>query len=98
MTRGTLRVGRLVLAWGLALVMGLGFACTGTAAKDAPLTTKDELKAALGTPGLVIIDVRSAQDWGKSGKKIKGAVREEPKSLDWAKKYGKDQDIVVYCA
>ncbi len=98
MTRSKLTVGRLALAWGLALVLGLGFACTGTAAKDAPLATKDEVNAAMATPGLVIIDVRASSDWEKSDQKIKGAVREDPKSLDWAKKYGKDQDIVLYCA
>lgn len=87
------------LATALALGVGLLLSLPAMAAKDAPLISKEELKGALGKPGLTIIDVRSPEDWTKSDKKIKGAVREDPKaSKDWGKKYAKDADIVVYCA
>ena len=84
----------------LIICLGLLLAPLQTAAaKDAPLIGKDELKSALGKPGLVIIDVRSPKDWAGSAKKIKGAVREEAGKIEvWAKKYAPDQEIVLYCA
>jgi rhodanese-related sulfurtransferase len=66
---------------------------------DVPRMTKDELKAMLGNPDLVIIDVRLGSDWTDSDSKIKGAIREDPKSVkSWAGKYSKDKTIVLYCA
>jgi Rhodanese-like domain len=66
---------------------------------DAPRMTKDELKGMMGNPDLVIIDVRTQQNWAESDLKIKGAVREDPESLDsWANKYPKDKTLVLYCA
>jgi predicted sulfurtransferase len=66
---------------------------------DAPRMTKDELKAMLGNPDLIIIDVRYGRDWTDSDLKIKGAVREDPEAFDsWANKYSKDKTIVFYCA
>ena len=61
--------------------------------------TKEELKAMLGNPDLIIIDVRYGRDWTDSELKIKGAVREDPETFDsWAKKYPKDKTLVFYCA
>ncbi len=66
---------------------------------DAPRMTKDELKAMLGNPDLIIIDVRYGRDWTDSDLKIKGAVREDPEAFDsWANKYPKDKTLVFYCA
>ena len=66
---------------------------------DAPRMTKDELKARLGNPDLLIIDVRYGKDWTDSDSKIKGAIREDPKAFDsWASKYPKDRTLVFYCA
>jgi rhodanese-related sulfurtransferase len=66
---------------------------------EAPRMTKDELKAMLGSPDLVIIDVRIQKNWEESDVKIKGAVREDPEAFDsWAKKYPKDKTLVFYCA
>jgi hypothetical protein len=89
--------GRIVLATALALSVGLLFSFPANAAKEAPLISKEELKADLGKAGLTIIDVRSPKDWAASDKKIKGAVREDSKATeDWSKKYAKDTDIVLY--
>ena len=61
--------------------------------------TKDELKAMIDSPELVIIDVRSGRDWKSSESKIKNAVREEPRKADsWAGKYDKAKTYVLYCA
>jgi hypothetical protein len=66
---------------------------------DAPRMTKDELKGMMGNPDLVIIDVRTQQNWADSDLKIRGAVREDPESLDsWVNKYPKDKTLVLYCA
>ncbi len=66
---------------------------------DAPRMTKDELKARLGSPDLLVIDVRYGKDWTDSDLKIKGAIREDPKAFDsWASKYPKDKTLVFYCA
>jgi rhodanese-related sulfurtransferase len=66
---------------------------------EASLMTKEELKAKLGNPDLLIIDVRYGKDWTDSDLKIKGAIREDPKAFDsWATKYPKDKTLVFYCA
>ncbi|OGP87541.1 MAG: hypothetical protein A2157_02910 [Deltaproteobacteria bacterium RBG_16_47_11] len=66
---------------------------------DVPRMTKDEFKAMLGNPDLVIIDVRAQKDWTDGDSKIKGAIREAPESVkSWAEKYSKDKTIVLYCA
>jgi predicted sulfurtransferase len=59
----------------------------------------EELKAMLGSAGLVILDVRTAADWEMGDTKIKGAIREDPKQIDeWFAKYLKDKTIVLYCS
>jgi len=66
---------------------------------DVPKMTKEELRAMLGSHGLMIIDVRYGKDWTDSDSKIKGAVREEPDDVrSWASKYPKDKTLVLYCA
>lgn len=84
------------MLWVLVTLM----ACTTTRiSKDVPRVSKDELKAALGSPRLILIDVRSENDWKISNEKITGAVRMDPKAVDtWAGTLPKDKDIVLYCA
>ncbi len=61
--------------------------------------SRDELKAMLGNPDLVILDVRSGTDWEKSNAMIRGAVREDPGRVEsWMHTFGKDKKIVLYCA
>jgi rhodanese-related sulfurtransferase len=61
--------------------------------------TTEELKALLGNPDLVVLDVRRDSDWKDSDLKIQGAIREEPDRIkSWAQKYSKDKIIVLYCA
>jgi predicted sulfurtransferase len=68
-------------------------------AGEAPRMEKEQLKANLGNPGFVIIDVRSYTDWLFSKGKIKGAVRENYRNFEeWNAKYPKDKTIVLYCA
>jgi rhodanese-related sulfurtransferase len=61
--------------------------------------TKDELKARLGSPDIIVLDVRTDRDWANSEQKIKGALRENPKAFEqWAAKYPRDKTFVLYCA
>jgi len=72
---------------------------TFSRAADVPRMTKEELKAMLGNPDLIVIDVRTQKDWEKSDLRIAGAVREDPGAVEaWAKKYPKDKTLVFYCA
>ena len=77
-------------------------ACFENVSPDSsvPRMTKEELRAMLDDPNLVVIDVRHAQDWKSSSSKIKGAVREdtEKEVKSWAEKYPKDKTYVFYCA
>lgn len=68
-------------------------------AAEPGLMDKDELKAKLGSPDLVILDVRTGRDWSSSEFMIKGAVRQDPDQLEaWVDSYAKDQTIVLYCS
>ena len=61
--------------------------------------TKEELRAKLGSPGVVIVDMRLGKDWKASEEKIKGAIRVEPEAVEsLAAKYPKDTTLVLYCA
>ena len=89
----------------LPIALALGFARTAPCAERAltadsvPRMTIDELKGRLGNPDLVLIDVRTAQDWEESATKIKGAVREDPHKLaSWLSKYPESKTIVLYCS
>lgn len=81
-------------------VLGVLIACTSMqGANDVPLISKDELKAKLGSPDMVLLDVRAKSDWEASYEKITGAVRMDPQTVDaWAGTLPKDKEIVLYCA
>ena len=88
--------------WLPLLVVLLVVGCMGmgksTSQGDAPRMEKEELKARLGSPNLIIIDVRYGKDWSVSDRKIVGAVREDPQEFDmWKGKYPKAKTLVLYC-
>jgi len=84
------------LTVGVAVVV---LVAAAIAAAGAPKITHEELKAKLGDPDLIIVDVRRAGHWEASDRKIAGAVREDPKDVEgWAKKYPQDKTLVLYCA
>ncbi len=67
--------------------------------EGVPRMTKQALRAVMGNPDVIIIDVRQPGDWANSDLKIKGAVREDPEAVQsWANKYPKDKTLVFYCA
>lgn len=83
----------------ISIFLTIGVMTALATSADAPRMTKEELKALLGQPDLIIIDVRTGSDWTASDLKIKGAVREDPENIEsWANKYAKDKTLVLYCA
>ena len=81
------------------VLVGMGMFVSRVLSADAPRMTKDELKALLGNPDVILLDVRSGSDWKDSDLKIQGAIREEPEQINsWSKKYSKEKIIVLYCA
>jgi len=80
----------------ISFSMAIGW-LTPAFSTEAPRMSKEELKALLSNPDLVIIDVRYGRDWTNSDAKIKGAVREDSDNLkSWANKYSPDKTIVLY--
>ena len=72
---------------------------TTTNAAETPRMSKEELKAMLDSPDLIILDVRVGKDWKASEYKIKGAVRVDARDFgSWANKFPKDKTLVLYCA
>jgi rhodanese-related sulfurtransferase len=83
----------------LVVFVGMGIFVSRILSADAPRITNDELKALLGKPDVILLDVRSGSDWKDSDLKIQGAIREEPKQIkSWSEKYSKEKIIVLYCA
>ncbi len=76
----------------------LAASASETKGDEPPRIDIPPVLATLGSPDLVIVDVRKDSDWAKSDVKIKGAVREDPKNVEsWAAKYPQDKTIVFYC-
>jgi 3-mercaptopyruvate sulfurtransferase SseA len=87
-----------ILAAGVILFL-VGALSIPVLAAEVPRMPADELKAKLGSPDLVIVDVRVAQDWSASETKIKGAVRVDPDQVNsWIANQPKDKTYVFYCA
>lgn len=91
--------GKWLLVLTILLALGCSDAAHRTVQGEAPRMAKEELKARLGSPDLVVIDARYGKDWTDSDKMIAGAVREDPKQFDsWKEKYPKARTLVLYCA
>jgi len=83
----------------VTLMASSGLVAAGALAAEAARMDKDELKAKLGDPDVVIIDVRSHTDWLFSGDRIQGALRENYRDFEgWYANYPKGKTIVLYCA
>jgi len=83
------------------IFVAVGSLTTVAISGDVPRMTKDELKAMLGNPGLVMLDVRLGRDFIFSDLKIMGADR----PLDMGHvtpaqfpENTKDKTLVFYCA
>jgi len=83
----------------LIVIMLLLSGATSVWAGSVKTMDKDELKAMLDSPDLVILDVRRGKDWSSSEFKITGAQRLEKDGITSAvSTLSKDKTIVLYCA
>lgn len=82
-----------------AVLIGCTLAKPGLLLTDVPLIAKDELRNILDSPGVMVLDVRTDQDWYEATQKIRGAVHHRPQDYaEWMPKYPKDRRYVLYCA
>jgi 3-mercaptopyruvate sulfurtransferase SseA len=91
---------KTIVKIGMALALGLSMACvpaqTATS-KDVPKITKEQLRSMLDNPDVIILDVRPEEQWKASELKIRGAVHEDPDTVEsWADKYQKDKTLILY--
>ena len=88
------------LAMLLAALFLLCFTAGAACGQDVPRISKDDLKAKLGSPDLVLLDVRTTGDWKASELKIVGAKRPDTDkpTKEWSAGLPKDKEIVLYCA
>jgi predicted sulfurtransferase len=88
-----------VFLLGLSLALVGMLTMTTMAAEEAPRIAKEELKAMLGTPDVVVLDVRAEGSWKASEAKIESAIRENPAEVaSWSGNYSKDQTVILYCS
>jgi len=81
------------------LIFWTGLHAPALNAAEAPRMGKAELRPMLGSPEVIVIDVRSYTDWVFSRSKIQGAMREDYRDFgDWKGKYPRDKTLVLYCA
>ena len=82
----------------IGLAAGAALADTALTPANVQKISIDALKAQLGNPDWIILDVRTAHDWDDSKTKIKGAIRADfHNPAPWIDKYPKDKTIVFYC-
>ena len=82
----------------MLILLTIGLIATFALSADVPMMTKDQLKAMLENPDLVIFDVRMPRDYVSSDLKIKGAVRVHDYICIPARTYPKGKTFVIYCA
>jgi len=87
------------LKWITAVLVASALLMTAPAFAEVPLMTKDELKAAMDSGDVTILDVRGGRDWSASEFKIQGAVRVDPGDVEtWAVNFDRNKTTVLYCA
>ena len=76
----------------------IGFVVNLASAADGyPMISKEQLKEMLDSADVVILDVRTSEDWQKSEFKIKGAIRKRPELFDsWSKALPRGKTLVLY--
>jgi hypothetical protein len=86
----------------VVLIVSIVFFCVVSpafSADDVPRMDKDDLKALLDNPDVVILDARTSSDWNKSENKIKGAHRlDQGNTQSVETMYPKEKTIVIYCS
>ena len=78
--------------------LAIGLSAASALCADVPMMTKEELKAMLGNPDLVIFDVRLGSDYFGSDSKIRGAERPDYGVKKIVPPEYSGKTIVIYCA
>jgi hypothetical protein len=92
-------LGTIGFCFTLLAAIAAGFAMASAASVEVPRISVEKTRELLGSPDVIIIDVRTAKTWWRSPTKILSAVREEPGTVEkWAGKYPKDKTLILYCA
>lgn len=87
----------LLLILVLAALVSWSAAGFGAASDEVPRMKIEELKSLLGSPDVVVLDVRYGGD--KAPKRILGSLFENPDEVDaWSDKYPRGKKIVLYCS
>jgi len=99
--RSTVKMRRLSGGIVFAIIMGftlpLAVPIAGDAQDPVSRTSIHQLKDKMGKDGILILDVRSGDDYARSKHKIKGAVRISVVHLaQKAKELPKEQEIITY--
>jgi len=89
----------LLLA-GLLISASLGWVAGWSPEDKTPKMPKEELRLLLGSPEVVIVDVRLPEEWKKSDRKVQGAIYEDPETdiKKWADEYPRVKTLVFYCS
>ena len=90
-----------IFSWSVKIaVLVLLVSCASmNTGSEAPHISKEEVKAKLGSPNVILLDVRTGNDWDSSGEKIVGSLRMNPKEIDtWSGTLAKGKEIILYCA
>jgi len=81
------------------LILGQTAVTVANDTREVSRISVHQVKALLGQPDTVIIDVRKYRNWWRSSKKIPTAVREDPSKVEqWIEKYGQHQTLIFYCS
>jgi rhodanese-related sulfurtransferase len=90
--------GRFMKVFIVALsVAMMGVFAVATIASEVTRISVEELKAMLGNPDVIILDVDRKGNWEDRDRKILGAVRENPKEIEsWMNRYPKDKTLILY--
>ncbi len=76
-----------------------GFLSSIAFSQEPTRISKEELRAMLGDPNVIIFDVRIFDEWKASDKKIQGATWKNPEQIkSWMEQYPKDKTLVFYCS
>jgi hypothetical protein len=85
------------LAAAVAMLLMAAPCVRAMAMSAVPLITKEDLRAKLDNPEVMVLDVRTGDDWKSAQYKIKGSVRLDPKTFStWADTLPRDKTIVFY--
>jgi hypothetical protein len=88
----------LLLSLGALMALSLiGLSEKAHSIEEITRMTKEDLRAKMSDRNIVIIDVRTEEQWRHSNLVIPGAVHENPEDVEsWMDKYPRSKTLVFY--